>query len=355
MSRKITPLIILIGLLVGTVVYITQAQEPAWQRLPFTDPRTGVSRTMSDFAGKTVVVETFATWCTNCRAQFGELATVYPQIDTSRVVYLALAIDPTEDQALVKRYIESNNFAWTFGVSSKELTTALVQQFGRTITNPPSVPRFLIRPDRTFTDLKTGFESGETILKVISDEAAKGPAATIEPSPAATESATEGATEAPTAAPTAAATTAVDRPEWQRLTFKDARSDKEYTFADFAGKTVIVEAFATWCPTCHRQFEALKGFYGDFDPAKVAYLALAIDPTEDDVKVAKYANDYGYPWLVVMSNKALTTALMQQFGRTITNPPSVPIFAIGPNGKPSELTTGLRGADDFKQLIADNS
>jgi len=37
--------------------------------------------------------------------------------------------------------------------------------FGRTITNPPSTPHFIIRPDQTTTALTTGIESEAEILE----------------------------------------------------------------------------------------------------------------------------------------------------------------------------------------------
>ncbi len=44
-------------------------ERPAWQMISLTDARTGAAFTLADFAGQTVFVEPFATWCGNCRQQ----------------------------------------------------------------------------------------------------------------------------------------------------------------------------------------------------------------------------------------------------------------------------------------------
>ena len=56
-----------------------------------------------------------------------------------------------------------------FAVATPELLTALVEEFGRTITSPPSTPHFIIRPDGTTTDLTTGIEAPEVLLAQIAD------------------------------------------------------------------------------------------------------------------------------------------------------------------------------------------
>ncbi len=64
--------------------------KPAWQTIALTDVRTGQTFTLADFAGKTVFVETMATWCSNCRRLLGNVATARSQMAGEDVVFIAL-------------------------------------------------------------------------------------------------------------------------------------------------------------------------------------------------------------------------------------------------------------------------
>ena len=44
-----------------------------WATAPLTDVATGETFRIADLAGKVVIVETMAIWCSNCRAQQGDV------------------------------------------------------------------------------------------------------------------------------------------------------------------------------------------------------------------------------------------------------------------------------------------
>lgn len=190
--------VVVIALVIGLIglgLVATRAAEPEkpeWFELPFTDARTGDQLTLAGFEGKTVVVEMFATWCTNCRRQLNEVAKFYPDIDEENVVYLALGVDPYDDAAKIARYADNSGYEWLFGMSSRELTTALVAHFGRSLTAVSSIPSFIIRPDGTFTELHLGFENVDALKAKIAD--AQAASATAEPTADATADATLEAT-----------------------------------------------------------------------------------------------------------------------------------------------------------------
>lgn len=166
---------------------------------------------------------------------------------------------------------------------------------------------------------------------------------------------TPAATLAPTSAATQAATPAAARPAWHALKFADVRSGNLLSFADFAGKTVIVEAMATWCPNCLRQQQDAQAALKQLDPEKVVYLSLGVDPTEDAALLRDFANKQGFDWRFGISSRELTAALIEQFGRAVTNPPSTPLFIIAPDGRTSSLFTGGHNPDALLKLIRENS
>ena len=137
---------------------------PAWQTMPLTDARTGETFTLADYVGKTVFVETMATWCTNCRQQLGNVKSAVANADIDQVVFIAISVETDLAAETLAQYAEDNGFGWTFAVASPDLVRALADTFGPTIANPPATPHFLIHPDGSHGDLVTGFESGDAIL-----------------------------------------------------------------------------------------------------------------------------------------------------------------------------------------------
>lgn len=143
---------------------MAMVERPAWQSLPLVDARTGATFTLADFAGKTVFVEPMATWCTNCRQQLNNIKSLRTNLQDDTIVFVALSVETNLDPAALAQYADDAGFDWTFAVISPELLQELVTIFGRTITNPPSTPHFIIRPDGSTGDLVTGIESSEQLI-----------------------------------------------------------------------------------------------------------------------------------------------------------------------------------------------
>ena len=139
----------------------------AWQQLVLTNARTGETFTFADFAGKTVFVEPMATWCSNCRQQLGNVSTAKAQLNSDEVVFVALSVETNISDADLAQYADAAGFDWLFAVATPELLQALVGTFDRIITNPPSTPHFIIRPDGSTTALVTGIESPELLIEAI--------------------------------------------------------------------------------------------------------------------------------------------------------------------------------------------
>lgn len=142
------------------------ADAPAWQQVALTDARSGQSFTLADFAGKTVYVEPMATWCSNCRQQLGNVREAKAQLGDN-VVFIGLSVETTISAADLAAYADKQGFDWTFAVATPDLLQQLTEAFGRTITNPPSTPHFIIRPDGSASELMTGFSDPQAILAML--------------------------------------------------------------------------------------------------------------------------------------------------------------------------------------------
>lgn len=143
------------------------APRPAWQQLPLIDARTGASFTLADFAGKTVYVEPMATWCSNCRQQLTVVRDVQATLADSSVVFVALSVETTLPAADLAAYADAAGFPWTFAVITPDLLRELTDVFGRTVTNPPATPHFIIGPDGTTTALMTGIDDDATLRSAL--------------------------------------------------------------------------------------------------------------------------------------------------------------------------------------------
>lgn len=146
-----------------------QNERPSWQTQPIVNARTGETFTFADFAGQIVFVEPMATWCTNCRQQLGNVRSAREQLGDN-VIFIALSVETNISAADLAAYADDNGFEWHFAVMTPELLAELANTFGRTISNPPSTPHFIIRADGTATPLVTGIESASQIVAQIQAE-----------------------------------------------------------------------------------------------------------------------------------------------------------------------------------------
>jgi cytochrome oxidase Cu insertion factor (SCO1/SenC/PrrC family) len=145
---------------------VAVGERPAWQLISLTDARTGTSFTLADFAGKTVFVEPFATWCSNCRQQLINVQAARAAFGDD-VVFVTLSVEPNIGNEGLVRYADDAGFDWIFAAMPPAMLQALAAEYGQTVSNPPATPHFIVRPDGSATPLVTGIESTEAIIEQI--------------------------------------------------------------------------------------------------------------------------------------------------------------------------------------------
>ena len=145
------------------------AQLPEWATIELVDVNSGDTFTLAQLAqDKTVYVHMMATWCSNCRrSQEGLAESVVPTFTDGDVVFVSIDVQSDIDGSQLDAYRTENNFGWTFAVANNALLGALSNEFGRTITNPPSTPHFVIYPDGTYTTLQTGITAPDEKIALI--------------------------------------------------------------------------------------------------------------------------------------------------------------------------------------------
>jgi len=99
---------------------------PEWFDIELTDVQTGETFTMTNFAGKVVLVETMAMWCPNCIVQANEARNLHEMLgNPDDLLSVSLDIDVNEDVASLKEYSEGYGFRGHFAVAPLEIARAL--------------------------------------------------------------------------------------------------------------------------------------------------------------------------------------------------------------------------------------
>jgi len=91
---------------------------------------TGEEIKLSDFKGKTVLLNFFATWCGPCRAETPGFVKVYEEYKGKDVVFLSVNTGERggDPHALVKAFVERYGVQWP--VVMDEPTAGVANQYG---------------------------------------------------------------------------------------------------------------------------------------------------------------------------------------------------------------------------------
>jgi len=139
-------------------------------------------------------------------------------------------------------------------------------------------------------------------------------------------------------------------PTWQQIPLTNAQTGEQFTFADFAGKTVFVEPMATWCTNCRRQLTNVSAATTQFDE-NVVFIALSVEVGIKDSELVSYAEGQGFPFIFAGVDEALLNELANEFGQSVANPPATPHFIIRADGTTTDLVTGIESTDEIAAQI----
>ncbi len=94
--------------------------------------------------------------------------------------------------------------------------------------------------------------------------------------------------------------------------------------ADLAGKHVVVQVWASWCPFCHRQNQNLMQLVRDTKGGKLVVIGLSID--KDPKAAAQYVQKHELNFPIAMMTPELDRAIGKRRG--------IPeLYVLDPNGK----------------------
>jgi len=104
---------------------------------------------------------------------------------------------------------------------------------------------------------------------------------------------------------------------------------KTYTLKDFAGKTVIIDFWATWCPDCREEMPQLLAFYKKLkNRDDVVFLGISFDT--DKQQLQDYVKENGIGWMQLCEGKKWKETTVSDNYHIKWIPTK---YVIGPDGK----------------------
>jgi cytochrome oxidase Cu insertion factor (SCO1/SenC/PrrC family) len=145
------------------------ATLPEWQTLELVDVRSDERFTVADLAGKVVVIEPMAIWCSNCARQQREAAKALATLPRDDIVYISLDVDPSEQARDLAAYADERDFDWRFVVAERAMSRALAEEFGDQVLSPPSTPKIVVSQEGAVAGPNFGIQDAAAIEAEIRD------------------------------------------------------------------------------------------------------------------------------------------------------------------------------------------
>lgn len=161
---------------------------------------------------------------------------------------------------------------------------------------------------------------------------------------------TDTATGTDTEMMTSQASTATPTGGWRTTELTDVQTGNTFTVQQFAGKPVLLEFFAVWCPICTKQQRQLATTVANLD--ELVAISINVDPNEDAGAVKDHLGNYDFNWRYAIAPSAMTKALIDEFGSVISSPPAAPVVRICPDGGATLLEgQGVKSAETLETAI----
>ena len=149
-----------------------------------------------------------------------------------------------------------------------------------------------------------------------------------------------------------AATAAPTTPEWFDMTLTDVQTGKTFTMNDYAGKVVLLETMAIWCPSCVIQATQVRKPHKALgNPDDLISVTLDVDSHEDEAALKDYASTYRFDWHFAVAPLLVERALGNLYSAEYLNPPLSPMLIIDRDGNVHQLDYGIKDAPTLQKIV----
>jgi cytochrome oxidase Cu insertion factor (SCO1/SenC/PrrC family) len=144
----------------------------------------------------------------------------------------------------------------------------------------------------------------------------------------------------------------VTRPDWFDMELTDVQTGETFTMNDYAGKVVLLETMAIWCPNCVVQANEVRNLHELLgNPADLISVTLDVDFNEDEASLKEYASGYGFDWHFAVAPLLVARALGNLYTAQYLNPPLSPMLIIDRDGNVHHLEYGLKEAETLQKSV----
>jgi len=132
----------------------------------------------------------------------------------------------------------------------------------------------------------------------------------------------------------------------------DVQTGKTFSMNDFAGKVVLLETMAIWCPSCVIQATQVGKLHVALgNPADLISVTLDVDSHEDEATLKEYASSYRFDWRFSVAPLLVERALGNLYSAEYLNPPLSPMLIIDRNGNVHQLDYGIKDAETLQKIV----
>ena len=151
---------------------------------------------------------------------------------------------------------------------------------------------------------------------------------------------------------TPVSTIAAATPEWFDMELTDAQTGETFTINDYAGKVVLLETMAIWCPNCVVQGNEVRKLHEALgNPDDLISISLDVDYNEDQASLKEYASGYGFDWHFAVAPLLVARALGNLYSAQYLNPPLSPMMIIDRDGNVHHLDYGKKDAETLQKIV----
>jgi peroxiredoxin len=141
-------------------------------------------------------------------------------------------------------------------------------------------------------------------------------------------------------------------PEWFGMELTDAQTGETFTMNDYAGKVVMLETMAIWCPNCVVQGNEVRKLHAVLgNPDDLISVSLDVDINEDSAALKEYAYNYGFEWHFAVAPLEVARALGNLYTAQYLNPPLNPMLIIDRGGNVHHLEYGFKDAETLQKAV----